>query len=220
MRRTTTFAALAVLLIGALTACSDDDTDSGAGPAGSDDAELVIETDAEGNVTSDQDPAGAPDDVADEDIPPIGEDSGDDGGEPRSGSGAAGTVTVDGAEFGLDEVVRCEEDSSDLEDIERLLEVSYTGGDHFLSLYTSEMANVGVTQSVDLASPDGRFGGGSVETAGGWNDGITGPSETPPYTVDGNRITGSATLTGTMDPDASVEVSFDVMFPDETTQCR
>ncbi|MFP4512029.1 MAG: hypothetical protein ACLFRV_03675, partial [Acidimicrobiales bacterium] len=197
MRRTTTFAALA-LLLGTLTACGNNDTaDDGAGTAPDDSP--TFETDAEGNVTSD------PDDIAD-----IGEGSTDDdgGGESASpgGSGDAGTVVVDGVEFGFDEVIRCEEDSSDLEDIERLLEVSYTGGDHFLSLYTSEMANVGVTQSVDLASPDGRFGGGSVETASGWNDGITGPSETPPYAVDGNRITGSATLTGSMDPDELVEV--------------
>ncbi|MDZ7679136.1 MAG: hypothetical protein U5K29_11350 [Acidimicrobiales bacterium] len=210
MRRITMIA-LSALLIGALAACGDD-TDG-------DDSALTFQTDAEGNITSDEDLAGVPDDDPDDDIPPIGEGSSDDGGEPTSGSGAVGTVAVDGVEIGLDEVIRCEEDSSDLEDIERLLEVSYTGGDYFLSLYTSEVANVGVTQSVDFASPDGRFGGSSVETAGGWT-GVSGPSETPPYTVDGNRITGSATLTGSMDPDASVEVSFDVVFPDETTQCR
>lgn len=215
MRRTTTIA-LCALLLGSLAACGDDDsTDDGASPT--DDEGFTFQTDAEGNVTSDGD------DISDDDIPDIGEGSSDDegaGSDSEGGSGAVGTVTVDGVEFGFDEVLRCEEDSSDLDDIERMLEVFYTGGDYRLDLYTSEMDNVGVTQTINWAGPDGRFNGGAVDTAGGWNDGITGPSETPPYTVEGNRITGSATLAGDFDPDTLIEVSFDVVFPDETTRCR
>lgn len=217
MRRITTMALFA-LLVGGLAACGDDDND----------ASLSFQTDAEGNLVPEGDSADdapdtdpAPSDDSDDGIPPIGEGSGNgEASDGSGGSGAAGTMTVDGLEVGLDEVIRCEEDSSDLDDIERLLEVSYTGGDYFLSLYTSELDNVGVTKSIDVATPDGRFGGGSVETATGWNDGLTGPSETPPYRVDGGRITGSAIVTGSMDPDVEFEVSFDLVFPDETTQCR
>ena len=211
MRRTTTFAALAVLLLGTMTACGNDDSDDGGTDSAPDEAALTLETDAEGNVASDGD-----------DIPPIGEGSGDDAGGGTGGSGAAGTITVDGVEFGFDEVLRCEEDSSDLDNIERLLEVIYTGGDFRLDLYTSEMDNVGVTQTINWVGPDGRFNGGAVETAGGWIDSVAGTTggDEPPYEVDGNRITGSATLSADRGSDTLVEISFDVVFPDETTRCR
>ncbi len=216
MRRITTMAILA-LLMGGLTACGNDD---------SDDASLSFQTDADGNVvdddsdTSGADP-GPPDDSGD-DIPDIGEGSGngDSGGEGTGGSGAAGTMTIDGVEIGFDEVLRCEEDSTDLDDIERMLEIFYTGGDYRLELFTSDMANVGLSQSINVAGPDGRFNGGGVETANGWVDGVSGTSDEPPYELDGNRITGSGTLSADRDSDTLVEVSFDVVFPDDTTQCR
>ena len=211
MRRTTTIA-LCALLLGSLAACGDDDsTDDGASPT--DDEGFTFQTDAEGNVTSDPD-----------DIPDIGEGSGDDGddaGGGEGGSGAVGTMTIDGVEIGFDDVLRCEEDSSDLDDIERMLEIFYTGGDYRLDLFTSEIDNVGVSQSMHLASPDGRFNGGALEGPNGWFDSTSGTtSDEPAYTLDGNRITGSATLSGDFDPDMLVEVSFDAVFPDETRQCR
>lgn len=219
MRRITTLAAM-LLLTGALAACGDDDDDS-----------LTLQTDSQGNVIPGSGDIADNGEPSPDDIPGIGEgSSGESEGDGSAGGGGSlGTVTVDGVEYGLDEAIRCEESTTDDGTIERLLEVMYTGGEGDgqvrLDLYSTESdlgAGPQLLQSVNWSGPEGRFNGGGTEINGSWlhtADHTPGTGEAP-YTRDGDRITGATSMAGDRDPDTTIEISFDVVFPDETTSCR
>ena len=202
MRSLRLLAALA-LAISLLAACGNDDDDS-APP--SDDGT----TDQAGD--NGDDPSAVPGDNRG--------DAPENGGAPASGD--AGTFTVDGVTYGLHEAMQCDPSYFDVDMVERLLDTQYVGrsdeGSVIIHIAHSELAG-NPNWDVSYNGPEGVFGSHLSELGGQWMGEQDDTYAEPPVTVEGNNITGAATLYDPMTMEDSVEVSFDVTFPDQMINC-
>lgn len=200
MRRLATLA-IAFLLMGFLAACGDDDGDTS---APSDDTSAVDDSDA-------------PADDGDADAP-ADDEEGDS--VPEVGSGDAGTVTIDGTTYDMNQALLCDPDSADTEMSDRELELQVLGeGGNQLDVYISEMAGVPL-HDVSWAGPEGIYGNGISQMGGAWTGQAGDTYADPPISVDGNRATGSVVLYDAMTMEESIELDFDVVIPSETFACR
>ena len=187
-----------LLTTGLLAACGNDDDDSAA--PGTDDNETTTPADDNG-------------------------DNGAGGGETwppdeGRGEGAAGTVTIDGATYGIDAVRECDlTDFFDGDDRERTYMVEGIGledpddewsGDVVVTAYTGTMSNPDKDmQGIEWSGPEGRYEGLASGTGDSWTvvmDGLDGP----PLDLDGDRITGELNLRshlGSPPVDATVDLA-------------
>ncbi|MGY6501694.1 MAG: hypothetical protein ACXIVQ_12505 [Acidimicrobiales bacterium] len=208
MHRTWKLVLGAVLVIG-LVACGDDDTTAD----DANDSGVDVLAPDEGTEPAD----GAPQD---------GDAGRVDDGEDQTTEGAAGsagTVTVDGTTYPMDESQQCDTSDLGLDGVERELEAQFWAstddGRVQLDVYVQEFAG---TPSIDVSwsGPEGVFGGGVMQLGGAWTDDNDETYADAPVTVDGNRTTGSLTLYDAMTMSESVDIDFDVTFPEALTACR
>jgi hypothetical protein len=193
--------AIALLLGGLLVACGDDDGASSAPPAPESNGQA---TDSDADATADDDPG---------DTPPAA----------PSGTGAAGTVTIGGTTYGMDEALRCEEDSMDVPGIDRELEVQFfsrtDGGMVQLDLYISSIGTLPI-HDVSWSGPEGIFGASITQQGGTWTGDGDETYQDAPISIDGNRATGSVVLYDAFTMEESIDIDFDVVIPDDTFACR
>lgn len=207
MRRLTVLA-LSALLLAALAGCGDDDDVSEA----TDDAP-EIET------------LGSDDDTPTDDDGTDGEGSENDEPVEASGGapGSAGTVTVDGTTYPMDGAQQCDTSGLDVDGVEREPEVQIWGasddGRVQLDVYVQAFSGM-PSYDVSWAGPEGIFGGGVMQLGGGWTDDNDQTYADAPVSVDGNRTTGSLTLYDAMTMSESIDIDFDVTFPETLTSCR
>lgn len=112
---------------------------------------------------------------------------------------------MDGADYGIDEVRRC--DPLEQAGLERELELqgrgSHAGEAVQIDVYVQSIAGTPM-DDVSWAGPEGVLGsaqGAAVEAADG-------------------RVTGTAVLTGALDQGESVSVEFGLPVPDELLDCH
>lgn len=193
----------AVLLAAALLAgCGNDDSSEN---DSTDDNATAEQSDTAPNTT----------DEADD-----GESDPGNGGAPASAD--AGTVTVDGVTYGLHEAMQCDPSDFDVDLVELLLDTQYLGrsdeGGVIVHISHSEFAG-NPSWDVSYNGPEGVFGAHLSDVGGQWMGEQDDTYSAPPVTVEGNNITGAATLYDPMTMGDSVEASFDVTFPDQMISC-
>jgi hypothetical protein len=198
MRRLTALA-LTLLLMGGLAACGDDDTDSST-PASTTADEVDGDTGDEGSG-----------------------DEGSSDDESAAGSGAAGTVTVDGTTYSMDASQQCDPTDTGVDLLDRSLEAQFWGqsadGRVQLDVYIESFGGV-PAQSVSWSGPEGIYGSSVTQLGGTWTGDNDDTYADPPVSVDGTRTTGSLTLWDASTMEESIDIDFDVTFPDELTSCR
>lgn len=210
-------AVLTVLLVLlTMVACGGDD-DSSNSSAPSNDAPAASgssATDDNSDSTDDEDKAT---DESDE--------SNDESGSPGGGD-AIGSIEVDGQTFDVQEMLRCEpsfdgEDNLDLQasgiGLRLFIYINTPLGSanalvaHELSIQGSAIGSGGQT---------GVFSGAANSTQGGpWLDEDANPLPGPPFTVAGDRVSGSLILADARGGAETIDVSFDVPIPSEVMDC-
>lgn len=194
------------LLVGLLAACGNDDN-------GNDDDGPDVEAPAE----TETDPTGENgDDTGDEPAPE------DADAAPSGGSGAAGTVIVDGVEYAMDESIRCEPDDG-VEMLDRDLDLQFIGsgpdGRVIVHFYSGEIGS-NPHQDVAYNGPEGVYGAffssfGGDEWFGEGDD----TYDSAPFVVEGNRITGGGQLADSLTMEPGVSIELDVTFGDQMISC-
>jgi hypothetical protein len=184
----------------ALAACGGEDETSepAAAEAGTDSTADTEDADVEAGDGTNPDEAPAD---GSEEAP-----GGDDDATEPVGSEAVGTVTVAGTEYAISEVRRCE--PLDEGGIERELELQGFGqspdGERVqIDVYQQSIGGAPF-DDVSWAGPEGVFGG---------------PDDAD-LTVDGDEVSGSATLVDAMTQEESVAVSFTLPIPSDELACR
>ena len=198
MRRLTVLIA-SLLCVGLLVSCGDDDGGGAAPPADE-------SSESAGNTT-----------------PPAAIEN-DEPNESTSGSGAAGSVTVDGTTYALDEVNRCDPSDLDIAGLERELEVQFFGrstdGERVqIDLYHERFCCI-PAHDVSGAGPEGIFGTSLIEQGGGWVDDAENQYPDPPVSFDGTRATGSLVLVDALTFEETIDIDFDVTVPEDLNVCR
>ena len=191
--------AIALLATGLLAACGNDDDSA------DDDSTGAQQSDAESDATRDD-----------------GDSADDDTGDWSAIADAE--IVFEGTSYGLGEIRRCEIPSSgpNLEVHETIhglreqdgmlglvfiLQISESPAEeiHWVSWRGPE----GLRETYVMGSGDDWLGDGQVEY------------DSPVINLDGDRATGAATLANprSLDPDDSIDITFDVAIPDERTSC-
>ena len=204
MRAFRLFTALA-LIVGLLAACGNDDDSA---PPNDDATPAADNGDDPGD-----DPGDGPTDDP-------GETDTENGG--ASASADAGTFTVDGVTYGIHEAMQCDPSDFDVDMVELLLDTQYLGrsdeGGVIVHISHSEFAG-NPSWDVSYNGPEGVFGAHLSDVGGQWMGEQDDTYAEAPVTVEGNNITGAATLYDPMTMEESVEVSFAVTFPDQLISC-
>lgn len=190
------------MLVLALAACGGDD--------GSEDG---ADTTVAAGVAGDDggaDTTAPADTTASADTTAPADDGGGSGGDTPEVT-EMGSFTVDGTEFAVTFLNRCIPFSGpDSEDID--LQPIAQGQGAALNLY-------GTADSVEVSVQ-----GTAVEEIGGTNsfgaDSFGDDGEIRASSIDGDRWTGEATLADSYGSDSTVEVTWDVMIPEEIADCN
>lgn len=184
-----------LLLLGA-AACGGDDDDSSSPTSAPDELEATAANNPTAvTVESDED---------------------DDESQPPSGSGD-GVIEINGESTDVNQVRRCEPFS----DAEGNLDLQAIGQGVMLFIVVNQSTVLNQTLSLQGANAGGVFSvSASQTTAGGmWFDDDGAPIGFEPFTVSGDRISGSATLTDVQGGADTSDVSFDVAIPSEIIDC-
>ncbi|MGA7226859.1 MAG: hypothetical protein WBZ40_04035 [Acidimicrobiia bacterium] len=174
--------------------------------------------------------------TAAEDGDPAAEES-----EPNApvGSASSGTVVVDGDTFEVTEMYRCEPyaDPGREADPDDLDLVAFAADSRYLSLTISNTESVNMSTGetfpgqfydlrLDVATADGQVEyelGATNDQDGNWTlgDDTGTPLDSPPFTIDGNNISGGMTLVETYpnEGDTMVSVTYDLEIPNEIRDC-
>jgi len=187
-----------------VAACGGDDDSSSSGPTSGDAPAASSSNDANGATTDD---AKAP--------------------SASSGGGGVGVVEVDGQTYDINEVQRCKpffdgEDNLDLQalasdGIVLFVTINTPLGaadqllSHELSIQGSKLGSGGQI---------GAFSGaGSQIQAGAWLDDDANELPGAPFTIDGDRISGSMKVVDARGSDQTLDVTFDIPIPSDIMDC-
>lgn len=145
-------------------------------------------------------------------MPEDGAASDGSGSDDAATSTVYGTAVVDGVEYELHELRRCE--PTDVDQVERELELTargrmpagegYDGGDWVqIDVYVQDIGGADF-DAVSWAGPEGVFG---------TNDAAN-------VSYSGDRVTGTAVLVDSLTQEQTISVTYDVEVPEELLDCR
>lgn len=210
MRVSLRLVAALLFTAGLVAGCGGDDGDSTTNGADDGDATAEAPTDNDGdNGNGDEGSDGWPD-------------------TDLAGSGDAGTVTIDGVEYGIDETRLC--DPSDIEmgdGHERTYQLQGTGladpEDEFseaveVNVFTGERTNPEQdSQEIEWDGPEGLYSGEATGGGDTWTR-ATENLDGPPLEIGDDRATGELTLSSTLG-DPPVEATVDLEVPSGEADC-
>jgi hypothetical protein len=119
-------------------------------------------------------------------------------------TGELGTVTVDGTSYVVERVIVCDPDED--AGFDRDLELQAIGDADGARTQLDVVLGGILPVDVSWAGPEGIFGMGEAGTAAADHD--------------GDQLTGTASLEDPFGEGETVELTFDVVVPDDTTSCR
>ena len=136
------------------------------------------------------------------------------------GGGAAGSVTIDGQQFGINEVRRCEPFFDNDEDLD--LTGIGTGVRVFVNVNRPVAGSNAVMFELSLSGNEaGGVFGGMASTLDGtnWTDEEDSPLPGSPFTRTDDRISGELTLSDALGGTETRDIAVDIEIPSEIIDC-